>query len=538
VEFASGQDGAPSRRDAAPSPLLLFERNLRFGYAWGIAAVAASTAVSALGSRYLQLADLIMIQLVGVVAISTRFGVGPSLFTAVVSVFSFDYFFIPPAFEFAWPDVQSLITFGVMLAVAAVVSGLNVRLRRQEARARRSEARTAALYSMSRELAIVRTIDQLVGVASRHVERMFGAPAIILLAGPDGQLQASSLHGLLRLDERRAELGRQAWERREIVGLDSEQDEGVYLPLVGSHEPVGVLGVLSVARAHLREASQRELLETCSHQAATAIERALRAKDVHRAQLEVETERLRSSLLSAVSHDLKTPLTAILTAATTLAKSKPELDADRSALLASVAEEAQRLNALVANLLAMTRLESGTVEVQKMEEPIEEVVSSALGRLAGRLHGREVLTDVASDVPLAPMDPILIEQVLTNLLENALKYSPPASPIEIRIRREGSTVKVALLDLGPGVSDDEQDKVFEKFYRGARVARGDGGVGLGLTICRAIVHAHGGRIWIQNRRGGGAIVQFTLPCSVVSSAELGEMLERSLPEASERPKSA
>jgi two-component system sensor histidine kinase KdpD len=498
------------------------------GYLLGIVATAVSGGICQLGLSYFQLADVIMIHLVAVVVISTRFGMGPSLFTAVVANLSFDYFFVPPSFQFNLPDVQSLVTFVVMLAVAVVISGLNVRLRREREIARLRENRTAALYSMSRELSIVRNMDQLVAVASRHVERMFGARALIFLADADGTLRGPASRQP-QAEPSETALAETAWARRDLVA--EPRGAGCYLPLLGSHEPVGVLGVVPSPLEDRPEL--RELLETCSHQTATAIERTLRAKDAQRAQVQVETERLRSSLLSAVSHDLKTPLTAILSAARTL--SKNQTSAATSSLLVTVVEEAERLDGLVTNVLALTRLESGPVEIHKRDEAIDEVIGSALRRLSERLRGRPLHTDVPVETPLVPMDPMLIEQVVINLLENAIKYTPAQGPIDIRAFREGLTVKVQVDDRGHGVPFDEHERVFEKFYRGRGVA-GDGGMGLGLTICRAIITAHGGRISIHDRAGGGASVQFTLPCAPASPIEIGGLPELGPPEEQDTPK--
>jgi two-component system sensor histidine kinase KdpD len=498
------------------------------GYLLGVVATAVSGALCQLGFSYFQLADIIMIHLMAVVVISTRFGMGPSLFTAVISDLSFDYFFVPPPFRFNLPDVQSLVTFSVMLAVAVVISGLNERLRREKEIARLRENRTAALYSMSRELSIVRTMDQLVAVASRHVERMFGARAIIFLAEADGTLRGPNARQS-PADPSETSLAETAWSRRDLVA--GPAGAGCYLPLLGTHEPVGVLGVVPSPLEDRPEV--RELLETCSHQTATAIERTLRAKDAQRAQVQVETERLRSSLLSAVSHDLKTPLTAILSAARTL--SKNQSSAGQGSLLYTVVEEAERLDGLVTNVLALTRLESGTVEIHKREEAIDEVIGSALRRLSERLRGRPVHTDVPVETPLVPMDPMLIEQVAINLLENAIKYTPAQAPIDIRAYREGLAIKVEFGDRGHGIPFDEREKVFEKFYRGRGVA-GDGGMGLGLTICRAIITAHGGRIAIHDRAGGGASIQFTLPCAPAHPIEVVGLPELGPPEEQDTPK--
>jgi two-component system sensor histidine kinase KdpD len=257
-----------------------------------------------------------------------------------------------------------------------------------------------------------------------------------------------------------------------------------------------------------------------------------KAEEAQRAQVLVETERLRSALLSAVSHDLKTPLASILSAGQMLARGDEALEPEaRAGLVSTVIEEAERLEGLVTNLLAMTRLESGSIELRKKDEAVDVVVGSALRRLSGRLHGRPVHTDVPLEVPLIAIDPMLIEQVFINLLENAIRYTPDGSPIDITVTTSRGEVEFKVSDRGPGIPADELEKIFEKFYRGKAAPKRDGGVGLGLTICRAIVAAHGGRISAANRVGGGATIEFTLPRGFVDATRAGGLPE--LPSAKE-----
>jgi two-component system sensor histidine kinase KdpD len=251
------------------------------------------------------------------------------------------------------------------------------------------------------------------------------------------------------------------------------------------------------------------LLETFANQTALAIERATLAEEAQAAQLRVEGERLRNSLLSSVSHDLRTPLAVITGSASTLLESGGALEATvQQGLLQTIREEAERLNRLVQNLLEMTRLEAG-VEVRKEWHSLEEVLGAALSRLEMALRDRPVHTDMAKDLPLVPMDDVLVEQVLINLLENAAKYTPADTAIDVRAWPEDDQVMVEVADRGPGLAAGDENHIFEKFYRGA--ARDARGAGLGLAICRAILEAHGGRIWAQNRSDGGAIFRFSLP---------------------------
>jgi two-component system sensor histidine kinase KdpD len=228
------------------------------------------------------------------------------------------------------------------------------------------------------------------------------------------------------------------------------------------------------------------------------------------AKRQADIERLRNALLSALSHDLKTPLTALVGASQALCEDRLD-PRERQEFTKMVAAEAERLNRLVANLLELTRLESGKVTVKRVLQAIDEVIGVALYRLEKQLVGRSIETSVPEDVPLAAFDPVLLEQVLINLLENAVKYTPEGSPIEIFVRREGAQILVEVADHGPGVPAGEEEKVFERLYRGDGDRRAAGGVGLGLTICRAIITAHDGNIWLKNRPGGGASVRFTLP---------------------------
>jgi two-component system sensor histidine kinase KdpD len=282
------------------------------------------------------------------------------------------------------------------------------------------------------------------------------------------------------------------------------------LPLQAPRGPVGVLGIRPADPHALDAPDQLHQLETFANQTALAIERAQLADEAQQAQVRIETERLRNSLLSSVSHDLRTPLATITGAASTILENGSRLDAQtRQELLESVREEADRLNRLVQNLLEMTRLESGALQLRKDWHPLEEVIGAALGRLGKQLADRRVHTNVPPGLPLVPIDDVLVEQVLVNLLDNAIKYTPSKSPIRIMATATDEAVTVEVADHGPGLPRGEEDRVFEKFHR----AQPDSsrGVGLGLAICQGIVNAHGGRIWAQNLPEGGVAFLFTLP---------------------------
>jgi two-component system sensor histidine kinase KdpD len=481
-------------------------------YGTAMAAVAVATGVAWLMAPVSDLSNVVMLYLLGIVAVAMRTGRGPSLLAAVLSVVAVDFFFVPPRFTVAVSDVRYLLTFLVMLIVGIVISGLTVRTRAQAEAARHREQRTAALYAMSRELAGTRGVDALLQVAVRHVAEVFGSQVVVLLTGRDGLL-ASWPGGQFEVDANDLGVGRWVFEHRQPAGLGTATLPGasaLYVPLTGSAGAAGVLGVRPSDRHAMDEPERLHQLETFAGQTALALERARLAEEAQAAQVRVETERLRNSLLSSVSHDLRTPLAAITGAASTLLQDGSRLDDDtRRELLDSVHEEAERLNRLVQNLLEMTRLESGAVQLRRELHPPEEVIGAALGRLGKRLAGRRVTTRVPPDLPLVPMDDVLIEQVLLNLLDNAVKYTPAGTPIEVIATATDQSVTIEVADRGPGLPAGDEEKVFEKFYRADRVAAG--GAGLGLAICRGIVQAHGGRIWAQNLPGGGVALLFTLP---------------------------
>ncbi len=268
------------------------------------------------------------------------------------------------------------------------------------------------------------------------------------------------------------------------------------------------------------------MLETFANGISVAIERAHLADEAQHASIQVETERLRNSLLSSVSHDLRTPLASIKGAASTLLHTEDALSPrTRRELLVTIAEESDRLNRLLTNLLDMTRLEAGAVQIKKEWQPLEEVVGVALARLDAQLGNRPVTTHLPADLPLVPLDSVLIEQVLINLLENAIKYTPPASPIEISARRDGDAVVVSVSDYGPGLVDEVKEHIFDKFYQ-AHPNDARRGSGLGLTICRGVVEAHGGRIWADNRQeGSGAVFSFSLPLAGEAPTMEAEAME-------------
>jgi two-component system sensor histidine kinase KdpD len=479
--------------------------------AGGSALLATTISWTAFGPQ--QLADVVMIYLLGIVLVSLRFGYGPSLFAAVLSVLCFDFFFIPPFYTFAIRDLSHVVTFGVMCLVALVISGLTERVRAQAEAADRREQRTAALYALSRELAAAKRVQEIADIAARHLFDALGLRANLLVPNADrSRVMALPGKDTDPMDgESESSVAQWVWENERPAGFATDvfgSSRKRYLPLVASRGHVAVLSVRADDPARLNGPENAEYLTAFANQIASAIERTELASEAQVAQLRMETEQMRSSLLSSVSHDLRTPLAVVTGAASSLLEDAIDA-ATRRELTETILQEAQRLNRLVRNLLDMTRLEAGAVHVNKEWQPLEEVIGAALSRMEEALAGRTVLTDLASDLPLVPLDAVLVQQLLVNLLENALKYTPPESPIEIHVQMQPGRVEIVVADRGPGIPAGEEQRVFEKFYRGSGASAG--GVGLGLAICKGIVTAHGGQIFVRNRSGGGAEFHIQLP---------------------------
>src|SRR5574341_1189349 len=472
------------------------------GYAYASLGVLIATAVAWLMFPYFGAANLIMMYLIAVIVIAIRCGRGPSVLASVLSVAAFDFFFVPPYFSFAVSDIQYLLTFGVMLVVALVISNLAVRIRQQAELARYRERRTGVLYAMSRDLATHRGTSMLAHLATKHLREVFDSQVAIFLADPDKRLRLQRGEQLyFEFDPKEAGVAQWVFEHNERAGLGTDTLPGasaLYLPLVGSAGSIGVVAVRPTESSRLMDPDQLHLLESLVNQVALAIERTRLSEEAQQAHVRVETERMRNAILSSVSHDLRTPLATITGAASSLLEGRETMETvSRQELARSIYEEAHRLDRLVRNLLDITRLEAGAVQLQKEWHPFEEIVGAALTRLEGRLGGHPVNANFPLDLPLVLLDGVLMEQVLINLLENALKYAPPSTAIELSASVSDHELVFEIADRGPGVPPADEKRIFEKFYR-AGPAR-EGGVGLGLTICRGIIEAQIGRASCRER---------------------------------------
>jgi two-component system, OmpR family, sensor histidine kinase KdpD len=458
--------------------------------------------------------NIVMLFLAAVVYAAVAWGRGPSILAAVLSVLAFDFFFVPPHLTFEVADTEYLLTFLALFVVGLVVSSLAAQAREQAEAARSRALQTGELYDLSRDLAAAAELDELLSVLRVHVEQTFNRQAVILLR--QGQrLAVQSASPDLAVDDNELAVADWAFQHGMAAGRSTGTLPAAklrYLPLKTAR---GTLGVLGVQGPRLGERplppEQVRLLEAFASQGALAIERAQLAQSAQQAEVLQATEKLQTALLNSISHDLRTPLVSITGALSSLQEDGALLDGlARRALVDNARDEAERLNRLVGNLLDMTRLEGGAMQVKREPVDVADLVGAALQQLAGRLADRPVTVTVPDDLPSPAADYMLIFQVLVNLLDNALKYSPPGSPIEVAARPDGAGVELAVCDRGSGIPSQDLGHVFDKFYRVQQPGNVTG-TGLGLAIGKGIVEAHGGHMSAENRNAGGTCIRLWLP---------------------------
>ena len=459
-------------------------------------------------------ANIAMAFLLGV-AVAARWGTGPAVLASIANVLAFDFLFVPPRGSFAVADVQYIITFVVMLAVGILISALsgevNARLRASKVQ----EQRTAALFRLAKQLSLVTGTDFLVQTAGKQLEEIWPGEAAIYFRESSALEIRYGLSGSIG----REEINRLTaeWvadhERNAGLGTDTLPNATAYfVPLVGAQRNLGAIGVRPEESGRLSDPEQQRLLETCASLIALSIERDESTLRADESRIAVEAEKIRSSLLSSVSHDLRTPLATVAGAAdAVLAGTRSALAPTDCELLQSIVKESGRLGRLVENLLDLTRLESGVATPKKEWHVLEEIVGSALNRLKQDFDARKVDVDLPADLPLLYVDELLLEQVFVNLFENAARYTPPSSAIKISARANTGSVEIRIADEGPGLPPNAKHTIFEKFIRGGERSDGDRGAGLGLAICHAIIHAHGGTIEARNQDPIGAEFIVSIP---------------------------
>ncbi len=494
IEAGQAQNAQPGPARAARNP---YSISSPMRYLWA-ALICAATTVAVLPLRFsLDQTNIVMLFLLAVLGVAMRYGRGPAMMAAFLNVAAFDFFVVPPRMSLSVSDVQYVLTFGVMLAVGVIVGQLTAGLRFQARIASHREARSRALFEVARDLSSVLITDQLVDVAEQAIAGEFRARAHIFVLDDNDKLQMPRSG----MSESSLDIGAANWvlKNNEAAGLGTDTLAGspwLYLPLKAPMRARGVLAICPAQSRLLLVPEQREQLETFAVLTAIALERVHYVQVAQHATLQMESERLRNSLLSALSHDLRTPLAALYGMSEMLEASSGNLPVQTVETARAIGQSVRRLNAMVDNLLDMARLQSGAVQLNRQWQPFEEVVGSALRSMDAALSNHVIITDLAPGLPLVYIDAVLMERVLCNLLENAMKYTPAGSTVTLAAGTRDTQFLVIVSDNGPGLPPGREESLFQKFVRGQQESTTPG-VGLGLAICRAIVEAHGGAIWAE-----------------------------------------
>jgi two-component system sensor histidine kinase KdpD len=484
--------------------------------------VLAAVPVALALHHMLNIANIALVFLTAILFSAVWFGRGPSLVACMAAVLAYNFFFLPPIYTFTIADPENVVALFFFAVVALIASNLAARVRGQAVAARLRAKTTDDLYQFSRKLAVAITLDDLLWATVHQIASMLKMRVVVLLPedGPGAGASITVRAGFPPedvLEEADLAAAKWCWEKNHVAGRGSDTLPGakwLFLPMRTGRGPVAVTGVIRDEPGSAMMPAERRLLDALTDQAALAIERVTLARDLHLARLQAETDRLRSALLTSISHDLRTPLASILGSATSLASRQGvELDeATRHALLATIVEEADRLNRFIGNLLDMTRLESGALKPRGGLAELSDVAGAALRRASTILAGYKVDLDLAPGLPMLNLDMVLFEQVLFNLLDNAAKYAPPGSHIQLKAYRDGERVILQVIDEGEGIPPRDLERIFDKFYRARGADRQRAGTGLGLAICRGFIEAMDGTIVASNRTGrSGAVITITLP---------------------------
>ena len=479
-------------------------------------AVLLASACAFLADQLFPVASLSVIYMTAVVMVASRQGRGPALAVAIMGFLFYNFLFTEPRFTFRISRQGELLTLGLFLVASLITGNLAARLRaRVEAQAAISD-RTNKLYDFSRRVAAAATADDAIWAAVSHVAMTLRCESVLMLPDAAGVLAvAGGFPPEDRLDIRDQSAAQFAWEKGEPAGQGSNTlptARWYFVPLVTAHRKLGVLGITALDGHTLARTDQR-LLDALVDQIAVALERLRLTEDLSASRLATETERLRTALLSSVSHDLRTPLVTIIGAAGSLAETEKLAPDTRRELAEMILEEGERLDRYVQNLLDMTRLGHGALKPRVVPLSIAEVVGAARQRMRGVLKAHELTSDLPNALPLITADPVLLEQIIVNILDNAAKYAPAGSTIAITARLMGSSVDLTITDSGPGIPLEDQARVFDMFYRVESADRQRAGTGLGLAICKGLIEAMDGSIRAETAwpDGSGTRIVLTLP---------------------------
>lgn len=487
-------------------------------YIFATGYVAVAVAAGMLMSRFLDVRNIALVFLMAVLTSAVTAGLWPAMFASFLGALAFNFFFLKPLYTLDISDPESVIALGFFLGVAIIASNLTARVQRQAAAARQRARTTEDLYLFSKKLAGTGSLDDVLWATAHQIAAMLKLRVVILLPEEDTIAVRAGYPPDDTLVDADIAAARWAWEHNRPAGRGADTLPGakrLYLPMRTGRTAIGVLGLDNDKQGPLLTPEQQRLLDALADQAAVAIERTQLVADVDKARLAAEADKLRSALLTSISHDLKTPLAGIMGAAGTM-KDYPQAmsEADRTDLLGTIVEESERLNRFIANLLDMTRIETGATEPNMSMQYVGDIVGSALRRADKILAHHRTVIDISADLPMVRLDPVLFEQVLFNLFDNAAKYAPEGSQVGIRGKAGNSAIELSIMDEGPGIPDADVERVFDSFYRVRKQDHVRAGTGLGLAICRGFVEAMGGTITAGNRTDrSGAVFTIRLPFS-------------------------
>ena len=499
---------------------------------WGVFITLALTFISWHFREVLTPNNILLVYLLGVFFVALRFGFWPSILASLTIIPTFAYFIAPPIFSLTINDPEYISGLMILLGVATITSNLAKDIRHKAYMAEQREWRTSALYNLSKELAEARKESEIIEIGVRHIQAEFGVRNTFIFPDDSYFEQFPITQSLDNPPLWVANLNMAEWvfNHGQVVGKGTNNfpnENAIYVPMNGS---TGIIGVLALDAINLSKdflSKKRPLLDTYMYQIAHTLERANSVELAKNATLKMQAETLRNSLLSSISHDLRNPLATIVGAACTLEMDEDRLDKiSRKKLVSIINEEAQRMSDLTIKILEMARLEAGEVVLNRQWYAVEEIIGSALRRLDKNLKTRPVNIQLEINLPLIYIDAVLLQQVIVNLLDNANKYSPELCPIDISVVTTVNTLVISVVDRGFGIPEEFHIKIFDKFFR-VNEESAQSGVGLGLSICRAIVEAHGGEIKVSNRSGGGSHFEFNLPfleCPPIIDLEEKELM--------------
>ena len=482
-----------------------------YGIAVGIVTIA--TFLNFLLSPFLAASNLIMVYLLGVTIVALFGRIGPSVLASILSVLAYDFFFIPPFYSFEVSDIEYVFTLIVMLIVTQLISHLTIITRRQAESARLTQHQTSALYTLSRQLSSTRGINQLLDIGTEYIGNNFDSKVLALLPVNSHLEVRGSNKSIQMLDTKDQGVAQWVYELGQKAGFGTDTlsfSNSLYIPLLATKGPIGVLRIHP--KKHLLfTPEQVRLIEACASQLALALE-VDRLQDKNKQkELKSAIDTVHSTLLQSISHDLRIPLISIIAKASSMMEIGDTLDGnDIKKIGMDIYYETDQLSRLINNLLQITYLETNDIKLQIKPNSLLDVIKHVVKISSKKLSDRPVHINVPVNLPLIPFDSTLIQEVIINLIDNAVKFTPHDSPIDIVAAVDNEKVIVSIEDRGPGIMPDEEKKLFEKFYRG-RMLTTERGLGLGLAICRAIIEAHHGKIWPENRNGGGVAFHFTLP---------------------------